>query len=243
MRPFSHINFKDAWRQVMAGTTTAVGSPARIAEMGGRMALLPKQQRMNAAVMTSLGGIIQSAVIFIGGITILLMVPKVGEQFKFPLNLIGVTIVSVVAVILIVLALRFIFPNKFKYYLSLLRKTNRRTILKSVTWTTLRYFTFIIQLYIWLDLWGLSTPFFAYVSLAAFYFFLITIIPSHILADMGIRGSVALIVFSTLFENSPLVLAAIFCLWSSNVIIPTIIGSFILIRQKLIKQRVIEKET
>jgi hypothetical protein len=236
MSPFTHIGFKNAWKQVMAGTTTAVGSPARIAEMGGRIALLPGQYRLNAALMTTIGGIIQNMVIFIGGVLTLLINPNLFQHFKLSIKFIEVAIIIFVLVSVLAICLRFIFPDRFKYYSRIIQHTNRLTLLNALSWTSLRYFTFVVQLYVWLSLWDLDLDFIQFVPLAAIYFFLITIIPSHILVDMGIRGSIAILLFSPFFSNTPLLLAATFCLWCSNIIVPTLLGSYILIRQKLIKQ-------
>lgn len=243
MQPFTAIRFKKAWQQIMAGTTTAVGSPARIAEMGGRMALLPKQQHMNAAIMTTVGGIIQNLIIFAGGLLTLLISPQLSDQIELPFRIIELAIALMVVVVVVILVFKLLFPKYFKFYVRSFQKMNRGTLTKSFTWTTLRYLTYISQLYAWCSLWGLNANLLEFIPAASIYFFLITIIPSHILVDMGIRGSVALAIFSLLFSKTPLILAAAFCLWCSNVIIPTIIGSYILVRQKLIKQYVIQKET
>ncbi|MCG8580885.1 MAG: hypothetical protein MI866_13270 [Bacteroidales bacterium] len=243
MHPFVLLSFKDAWQQVMAGTTTAVGSPARIAEMGGRMAILPRHHRLNAAIMTSIGGIIQSFIIFFCGILALLFNPGLAEQLNFPFDFFEILFGITGIVSLLLIAIRFIFPHKFKYYFRIILRTDKRALLKSLFWTSLRYLTFIIQFYFWLHLWGLSSEIAGFIALSAIYFFVITIIPSHILVDMGIRGSIAILLFTPIFSNTPLILAAAFCLWCTNVIIPTLIGSYILVRQKLIKQRVMEKET
>lgn len=41
MRPYYCISFKAGLQQILAGTVTAILSPGRIAEPGGRMSLLP----------------------------------------------------------------------------------------------------------------------------------------------------------------------------------------------------------
>ncbi|WP_430814306.1 hypothetical protein [Carboxylicivirga sp. RSCT41] len=243
MQAFIRLRFKDAWCQIMAGTTTAVGSPARIAEMGGRMALLPKQQRLNAAIMTSIGGIFQNLVIISAGVISLVFSPDVSKLLKLPLEL-GELVLFLLGISgLITLGLRIVFPQKFRYYFRIFVSTKRIIVLKSLFWTCLRYLTYITQLYFWLNLWGLNSGISEYLALASTYFFMITIIPSHILVDMGIRGSIAIFLFTPFFTSSPLILAATFCLWLSNVIIPTLLGSYILVQQKLLKQLVKQKET
>ncbi len=240
MATFIRLPFTKAWQQVMAGTTTAVGSPSRIAEMGGRMALLPKELRINAAVMTTVSGILQNFVIFTVGIASFALSGK-NEPINLPYNY---TLISVALVILTTatIIITYYFSDKIRYYLHFLKKLNTLTVVKAGGWTLSRYLVYLVQLYVWMQLFGTHLDIEEYIGLSTLYFFMITLIPSHVLIDMGIRGSVAMFLFSSAKVDTPLILASTFCLWLSNVMLPTLIGSIILIRQKVLKQRVIKKE-
>ncbi len=240
MAPFTKLSIRRAWQQVMAGTTTAVGSPSRIAEMGGRMALLPSELRVNAAIMTTLGGLLQNTVIILGGILTLLINGETA-QLNLPLSYSFITIISLV-LLLSVGTIAYAYSEKLRFYLRSLKNIQTTTLLNALIWTVIRYTIYIIQLYAWMRLFGLHLTPAEYLTLAPLYFLIITIIPSHVLIDLGIRGSVAIYLFSTLDIESPLILAATFCLWLSNVMLPTFIGSYVLIRQTMIKQAVIKKE-
>ncbi|MBK3516647.1 lysylphosphatidylglycerol synthase transmembrane domain-containing protein [Carboxylicivirga marina] len=243
MHPFYRIKFINAWQQVMAGTTTALGSPARLAEMGGRMALLPKKYRANAAIMTILGGFIQNLIIITFGVFALLLIPDSiidinisGYYYWLATGLIALAILSTYGII-------YFYADKIRYYLKVIKNTSRSTLIKSTLWTTLRYSVYHLQLFFWLYFFGVQISTSDFILLAMLYFLMISVIPSHILIDMGIRGSVALFLFSSASNHTPNILMATFCMWMSNVILPTLIGSYTLIRQKLLKQRVMQKET
>lgn len=241
MAPFIRLPFGKAWQQVMAGTTTAIGSPSRIAEMGGRMTLLPNGVRMHAAVMTTIGGMIQNLVIFaFGALTLLLSEKKYIHNLPFDYSLL---LGGAIILILVVIVTGYFFSEKIRYYFRLLKNLKGSMLLQAFGWTMFRYVIFVVQLYVWMHLFGLNIQIEQFIVLAALYFFAITLIPSHVLVDMGIRGSVAIFLFSSAQIDTPLIIAATFCLWVSNVVFPTVVGSYILIRQKVIKQGVMKKES
>lgn len=241
MKPFTKLSLSEAWKQVMAGTTTAVGSPSRIAEMGGRMALLPKRNRMNAAVMTTVGGIFQNMVILVAGVISLLLVPKPSLTFNNQFKYLFLILLPVFIGAGFVIIWAF-YKEKVKYYFRTLKALSNRIFFKLLLWTVTRYLVYIIQLFVWLNFWGIHVSFVNYLALSTLYFFFITILPSHILIDMGIRGSVAIFLFTSISANTPLILLATFSLWITNVVLPTIIGSYTLLKHSLIKQRLKQKE-
>jgi len=236
--PYFKLSFATALKQVLAGTVTAVGSPARIAEMGGRMALLAPAFRINAALMTGIGGLMQNLIICLGGLAVILLPQSPlnkliraydGRGFYYLL-------IGIAAFISIIGFGYSLWGKKIKQYLLTLKKINSRVILSGLFWTLLRYLTYNFQLYLWMLLFGISPDVEIFIIYSPIYFLLITIIPSYLLIDLGIRGSVALLLFSVINQNEPLILAAIFAQWLSNVVLPTLFGSYILFRYKVIKQ-------
>ncbi|WP_430811453.1 MULTISPECIES: hypothetical protein [unclassified Carboxylicivirga] len=235
MRPFISMSYLTAWRQVLAGTTTAVGSPMRMAEMVGRMVLLPKSKRLEAAVMTTVGGAMQNVVILISGVL---------AFFHFPLPVMSQVIkdhyfyilTSSIIILCGFAGLLFYFRDKIRYYIFRLAHIRRNVIFIALFWTSVRLLVFIFQLFLWMRLWDVYLTFSDYLPLACLYFFFITLLPSHILIDMGIRGSIALFLFSFSTDQTPLILLATFSLWLSNVVVPTLLGGSVLIKQNTIKQ-------
>lgn len=236
--PYCSLSVVSAFRQVLAGTVTAVGSPARIAEMGGRMALLAPQYRVNAAIMTSIGGLMQNLIILIGG-AIVLILPRSPllhfiQTSDYALHeYLG--LLMLVFGVLFTIAYKF-WGNKMRLYLATLTKLSFRVVLMSFFWTIIRYLVYNVQLYFWMSFLGISLSIESFFYYSPLYYMLITIIPSYILIDMGIRGTVALLLFASIGISEPLIVGAIFAQWFSNVVFPTLWGTVILLRYKVIKQ-------
>lgn len=233
IQPYYKIRFKMAIMQYLAGCLSAIGSPARLAEPGGRIVLLPRNVRIDAIVMTSIGGIIQNFVIFLFGFWAILTTKSASIRLYLIelsyTNYIWLILISVISIIVFILVLPLILNNsKIRYWLLKLKKLHVKILFKALTFTLLRYVIYTFQLFICLKLFGLNINFGEFIFLAPIYFFLITLIPSFFLADIGIRGSVSLFVFAQYEEQMPLVLLAVFLLWLLNVLVPAVFGTIVL---------------
>ena len=56
--------------------------------------------------------------------------------------------------------------------------------------------------------------------------FVISIIPTIAISEIGVRGSVAVYLFGLISANALGILSATFVLWLINLLIPAIIGTF-----------------
>lgn len=238
MRPYHLVSFRAGFQQVLAGSVTAILSPGRVAEPGGRMLLLPREHRETALLTTSLGGFLQTLIISLIGLFCLVLSERSMNLSIFsswPL-IIYYFILSLVGVIFLLtlyyFSNRIPFLQKIKGHLFQLKKLRPTLTLKIIGWTIVRYSIYHVQFYLWLKFFDYPITLLHFISLAPIYFYIITIIPSFLLADVGIRGSVSLFVFTPLLEQEPFLLAAILCLWLLNVAIPALLGSIILVKHK-----------
>ncbi|GAO28370.1 hypothetical protein JCM15548_1455 [Geofilum rubicundum JCM 15548] len=92
--------------------------------------------------------------------------------------------------------------------------------------TILRYAIYNFQL--WLMLWffdistGLSD-----LGLIMTYYAAITLLPTMAVADLGIRSSIALFLFSMLSPNSAGIVASVFLIWVINLALPSIVAALL----------------
>ncbi|MCU4174086.1 hypothetical protein [Carboxylicivirga sp. N1Y90] len=240
--PYLKLDITKAIRQYLAGCLSAIGSPARLAEPGGRMVLLPKEHRLNAVIMTTVGGMIQNMIIFLFGILVLIFFQanliRLDNIKLFTDNRIYFALLISVIVILFVIFKRFIFRNsKVRYWILKLKKLRLLVWSKAFFWTSLRYLIYNFQLFVCFKLFGLDIHFFDFILYSPIYFLFITLIPSFFLADLGIRGSVSLFVFNHYEAQMPLILLAIFSLWLINVVVPALLGTIILSTNSYGKRR------
>jgi len=238
MRPYYCISFKAGLQQILAGTVTAILSPGRIAEPGGRMSLLPPEHRGTALLTTSLGGFLQTAIIsFIG----IFCISYTGYAMNLSIfthwSLITYYLIFAILFVTLLISFyllrnRFPFLQKVKGHLIQLKKLKLTLTLQIIGWTILRYSIYHIQFYLWLKFFDYPITLLQFIHLAPIYFYIITIIPSFLLADVGIRGTVSLFIFSPTPHQEPFILAAILCLWLLNVAAPALMGSIILVKHK-----------
>ena len=66
----------------------------------------------------------------------------------------------------------------------------------------------------------------------AFFYFGITFLPGFLIADLGIRGSLAIFIFGSLAATTAQILVPIFLVWTLNNCLPAVIGLWFLVKQK-----------
>lgn len=235
MHPFSSLTLKESFLQVMAGNLLAMGSPGRLAEPGGRLALLPHLLRAKGLVMTFLGGFVQTGVITICGLIALFYWTNGSLSSSFRPVYLGLTIGT--GILGGVMAFIYYYRHssalkQFYQHLSYVKYLSWFNLGGVILLSILRYGVFTSQLYVWLVFFDVPIPPLQFVGLSSLYFFFITVIPSFFLTDIGVRGAVSLFVFQAFVFYPPLFLAAIFCLWFTNQVIPALIGSLVLIYHK-----------
>nr|WP_321406752.1 lysylphosphatidylglycerol synthase domain-containing protein [uncultured Carboxylicivirga sp.] len=225
--PFIKISFLDALKQFFAGSFTAVGSPGRVAEPGGRMLLIEKKQRIHALLMTSTGGLIQNIVIGLFGIIAFYLA---GAQINMNFNkhYLFILIIPPLLIGFLLVILRIYFRDRMKTIWSAVKNIKSSVLINATFLTILRYLVFNVQLIILMILFAPELDLVYALQLSPVYFFVITIIPSFLLADVGIRGSAAILVFSPLGVKEPILLIVILGIWLFNVVFPSLIGGVIL---------------
>ncbi|NJO91633.1 MAG: hypothetical protein HC831_23710 [Chloroflexia bacterium] len=95
-----------------------------------------------------------------------------------------------------------------------------------------RYLIFFTQYYLLLLIFDIKINIVdAFTSISLSYVFLFSI-PGIPIADIGIRGSLALFFLGIYSENEIGIIAASSALWAINLAIPAILGSIFLIQHK-----------
>src|SRR4051812_26050514 len=101
----------------------------------------------------------------------------------------------------------------------------------------LSYWCFIFMThYLFFLLWlNIEYPILTIFIMAALFFWVMAVIPSITLTELGIRGSVSIFLFRHFSSNTVGILAATAGIWFLNLIIPSIAGSILILRMKLLK--------
>lgn len=249
-------NEKISWRTsitgVFGGVTISSITPNRTGEYLGRVFILKKTHPVRGIFITMIGSISQLfATLLAGTLAIAYVI------VKFPVNVLSWPHMYVIAaagaagvLTLVFAAFYFNIPGLYgkvekwiqrrpsvHRFLNVFRKYNRKDLFKIWGWSMLRYAVFSFQLYILLRILQVNFPFADMMAIIALIFMGITLIPSVALAELPVRGSVAITVL-TIYEQLSSVsicegvhikmLAATSILWLINIVLPAIIGSFVI---------------
>ena len=206
----------EAQRQVYYGFVGAFVTPYRLGDYPARATCLPDPSRWKEAVgMGMYGSIVLTLTIVLAG-----WIPAFcffSGEASGNLHLLSVIVLSVGLPICLLLLLKRWFPafgTLFKSNLWLL-------FLQSLG----RYVVFCLQLYLILRVFGVMIPLEEVWMAIPTYYLLVTLTPNMPVADVGIRGSWALVVFGRYTDCAPCIVFAVFGLWIINTVIPLIVGT------------------
>ena len=239
-----NISIMTAYRAVFTGITVSTFTPNRIGEYGGRVFCLEKGDRIKAIFITVLCSMSQLLVtILYGSISLFILFDEI---------LIDKTFLSVSLLILLNLFLLFSYFNishivnflgkfklikSFKKYLEVLVMYNYKDLIIAFIYSNTRYFIFSLQFIILLHVFGINISFMDAILSVMLIFFFITITPTITIAEIGVRGSVAIFVLGLFSSNDIAILSSTTLLWLINLIIPAIIGSFFIFSLKFFRSK------
>jgi len=243
---FEKIDFRTAILSVFQGVTFGIFTPNRVGELGGRLLILKNENRTKGLSAGILGSVSQLIIIFVFGIIssslILNLLLKKSEQVNsgFAILIYCCIIIFTAFIIYSFFNLskvfnflkKFPFINKFEKHISFISEYTKNEIFKILNYSLFRYSIYILQYYLLLRFFGVDLTFFEAFTSISVTFFVVTLIPSIVLVDLGIRGSAALF-FIGLFSTSEAgIISSAFCLWLINLVIPAIIGSVLIYKSK-----------
>lgn len=130
---------------------------------------------------------------------------------------------------------KWTFLQKYIQRMSILNHFSKQELLKILLLSFVRYSVFALQFYLILHIFNLNVSLTEALFLIPIYYLMLMIIPVFFITEPGVRGSVAIFLLSWLHPNSSTsIFMATTVIWSINILIPAIIGSFFLLHLKLI---------
>jgi hypothetical protein len=229
--------FRTSMVQVLGGMASAAATPARLGEPAGRLLGVPKGKRVSAVTLSLAGSFMQNVVIFVAGITGLCYLLD-GQKIAWDMLSIQryVQIIFVMAIVFVFAAFLIVrYSSRFRWLWNHKQLLRMLLLFKGMRWlrplllTFLRHFCFSFQFIVWLLFFDIDISISAMIGVVLSYFLMITVIPSFALVDLGIRGSVAVFLFSAMGVAAGPVVIATFMLWLVNIGVPAIGGSVLLI--------------
>ena len=239
-RDIESMSLREAQRHVYIGFVGAFLTPYRVGDFPSRaMCLRDKSRWGEATVMGFVGGVALTLVIVVIG-----LIPAVFYFNQTPAWW------QVLLAIVGCLAFGFLAPYFLQKHslnsklsttlnsklspsgaLTLNFKLSTLNFITVTGWSLLRYLVFGLQLYLVLRWVGVMiTPMEALVAIP-FYYLLVTLTPNMPIADVGIRGSWAMVVFGR-YADVPLITAAVVVVYVINTLLPMVVGSILMLCRK-----------
>lgn len=229
-----YLDFFTALKIIFTGITLSLITPNRVGEIPARAYLLNNPVHLKSIVYVT---VISS----FSQLIVTLMIGLLGVVYTLSLidiHLSGTFIVFITC-LTILLFLMFIFSNQLKnFFLKIFHKDNfvqfnSIEILKILGFSFLRYFVFCIQYLLILEALEIHFTEFIMLWLIPVCFLLASSIPTFVLSEIGVRSSIAILVFGVLTNNDLNIVLAASLLWIINIGLPAIYGLFFLKQIKI----------
>lgn len=252
MQVLQPISFSTAFKSVLCGVTFSLNTPNRMGEYGGRILFVDEGKRIKAVTLSIAGGMAQLIItMLMGCLGLLYVLLKPGTTdltmgisfFWLKIFLYGSTLGTLAFIFfffrlgwLIRLLQKLPYSQRFLKYMHVLETFDAKILLRLLFISLLRYIVFVLQYIFMLQLLQVEQNMWAGFWIITVMFWILAIIPSFAIADLGIRGTVAKTLFSY-SSNTLGILTATFGIWFVNLFIPALIGSLLILGIKIKKDK------
>ncbi|TSA30552.1 MAG: UPF0104 family protein [Bacteroidetes bacterium] len=262
MAKIERISFWKSYQAILTGVTISSFTPNRIGEYFGRVFILNTASRIEGILVTILGSMSQLLItIFTGSIAMLAFIPLfLTRYWSFSGYLYYILGALVVGFNVLILAfyfnVSFLSTLKEKILRNGLKRVRKffrifafyhnRELIRVLLYSFVRYLVFSCQFYLLLQLFGVPVPYPEALMLISLIYFVMAVIPTIALTELGIRGSVALYFFGIYFSGTTIdmdpvnvgILASSTLLWAINLGFPSLVGSIFVFRLKFFRKPV-----
>lgn len=248
--PLQQLSLGTAFKAVLAGCSITMLTPNRIGEYGGRILYVKEHNRLQAISLTILGSMSQLMItLIIGTAGLLIMQYHSADDagtFKmlpaiFSNTLLAISIFFTLGLILVYLRINFIiallkkipFLKKALKYMLVLEQVSRKQLLRIVVLSGIRYLVFILQYMLLLQVMAVTVnPFLCFWLLSIFYLIMV-LAPTIGFTEFPIRATASVQLFALYSTNILGIQAAALGIWLLNIVVPAILGSFLILGIKI----------
>lgn len=220
------ISFFEAGKQSLASLTVSLMTPNRIGEYGAKAIFYSKKERSNILLFNFLGNSFQMLATILFGMLGLSVLGKNLIHFQYESSLIFGMVLIFVLFVLTSYLLRSKWLPFFERFRTQLKQVPVNTHKKNLLYSLLRFVVFSTQFYLLLLFFGVELRFFIAMPLIYSMYFISSIIPSFVVFDWMVKGSVAVALFGIYGVNELVIISITSSMWILNFALPSIIGSF-----------------
>lgn len=254
LRHVCPISFGRACRSVLAGVALSVATPNRIGEYGARILYIPEGHRLQAVSLSMMGGLVQLLVTLTAGMAAFLLPgSRLGEALTeaglteglrtlVTLSTAAFIILCVLLILRIEGVLRLVshwrLARRVTVHLTALPLAGRRQWVAVCGLSALRYAVFIVQYLLMLQAMQVEVGWADGARAVAIFFFLMSVLPSIALLELGMRWQYSLLVFGAFSSDILGICAASTGIWLVNLALPALAGTLLMLGIRLHRERV-----
>lgn len=233
------VSMKHAVSGVLAGVCIGNLTPGRLGEFAGRIIYFSPHNRSKASVTHFICGATQLFTTMTFGIfcAALWLLQSGDWNTTYILVLAGCA-----ALIIALLILLFNAELVYKKLagLSFLKRFDlgvvaypRKVLLRLLAWSALRYLVFSAQYILLLVCCGAEGSFYGLFIAVSIFFMLMSAIPMISFIEVAVRAGIAVILFADFNSNELLLVTASTLLWLINIVLPSVVGYFIILSSRI----------
>ncbi len=243
LKDIQQISLKQSLIGVLIGITSGMATPNRIGEYIGRSFILKKNNRVKGSLATVLGSLSQILITLIFGLLgwlILFNRIQFFDHLEYKSLFLIILIGLMSTLMLIFYNLRWVqnlakwltINQKYIDKIRFLTKYKNPELSFIIFLSFFRYVVFAIQYVLLLRYFGLNIPLLDTLSAIGLIYLIIVFIPHFSITELGVRGSIAILIFQNFTTEHHLIAMAATILWLINLSIPSIIGSILIFNKK-----------
>ena len=246
------MSFIRSFKAVLCGVTFSLNLPNRMGEYAGRVLFVEEGNRLRSASLSVAGSMAQLIITMLMGCLGLawLVFSKYEAGTVMGLSAFWLKIFLCGSIVGTLLMLLFFFrlnwlvhlveklpyAKRISKYIDVLETFDAKILLRLLSLSLLRYLVFILQYIFTLQIMQVEQNYWQSFWIVTVMFWILAIIPTIAIAELGIRGTVAKTLFAY-SKNMIGVLAVTFGIWFINLFIPALIGSLLILGIKIKKEK------
>ena len=252
LKPLEQLSFLTSFKAILSGVAFSINTPNRIGEYGGRIVYVREGHRWKAISLTIIGSFSQLIVTLLfglGGLVFLLRSPITGSVVAayalWIKTLLYGSLLVTGFLLLVYFRLGWIIQwveripktGRFMQHLTVIENLPVRFLLRVVSLSTTRYFVFVIQYILLLQLFKVNIPAWQAFWLISVLYMVLAVLPTITLAELGIRGQVSVLLFGMVSVNTLGIVWAAGAIWVINLVLPALAGSLLFLGIKIFSDK------
>ena len=257
IRKVEKISFLKSYKAILSGVTISIYTPNRVGEFAGRIFVLEKANRIEASLITIIGSFSQLFItILIGSFSFVYTyfnssIINLSEYNTYLNPIFFALLILITGLFYFNISIFEKIINQFQFLKRLSKYKKAFSYYSSIELSFIlflsfiRYFVFALQFYLMLHAFDVINNFIDGILIISMIYFVMAVIPTFALTEIGIRCSVALFFVGLYYSNnlngnlatdSGTIMATTF-LWIINLALPALIGVFCIYQLKFFRKK------